>query len=317
MLRWRFRNFQMVTIKPPLDARDLRDAEVLVRFMDLPKLFDLLANSRLLLPQLEHLIEGDPFECSASKSYKHLSRQQLEQHVLLRREYAPNLLTRPDILFFHDWFAPSHSTGSSFNRYVQGLSVLDLRKTAWYLERERLKHDLVCSCWYRGRQESDAMWRIHADRTGVAIFSSVSRMRTAIKCCSVPKIAAHDFKLTLAKVRYDDTTESRRLKPWLIKRKAFQHEQEVRLTCDCPILDSPGLALKVDPALLIQEIIVTPFAANWQSEAIIAMVKSGSFHKIRTRKSEHMRPPKTWSPLSMLRPTVRRANGNSHRKNAR
>ena len=292
LLRWWFHASQTVVVKPDIHAIDLPEDEVLVRYMDLPKLFDILANSRLILPMLGKLIGQDPFECSTAKSYHHFSRVKLEAYVMSRSKYAPNRFN-PHQLPLPD---------SSFEQYVKSLTQAELSKIAWHLERERLKNDLVCSCWYRGRKESDAMWKIYAKPIGVAVFSSVSRMKAAITSYSIPKIASKDFKLTLARVQYGDASETRKLKPWLIKREAFLHEHEARLTCDCPTVNSPGLELKVDPAVLIEKIVITPFAEDWESEAIIAMIKSSSFPKLPLVPSDHMRQPKTAWPSFTRRP---------------
>lgn len=305
LLKWWSDNFHTLTIKPQIDIRALSNDQALVRFMDLPKLCDLLANSRLILPLLGRFIDGDPYECSASKSYKHMHRPQLEDYVLLRRKYAPYLFTHPEV--FYDWFGG----GLPFEKYVQGLTEEDLRRTAWFLERERLKNDLACSCWYKGPQESDAMWRIYANHIGVAVISSVSRMKAGIKSYSIPKVAEKDFKLVLARVHYDDVTESGSSEPWLIKRKAFQHEKEVRLFCDCPIVDSVGLELKVDLASFIERIVITPFAEDWQSEAIRRMIQSGPFPQLSISKSPLMRAPKNSLPFSELCPTLYPAIGRS------
>src|SRR6266851_2833625 len=60
-----------VTVKPPLISGV---GEKLRRFIDLPKLFDLLSNRRVIFPPWRKLITGDPFECFAQRTYTAKSR---------------------------------------------------------------------------------------------------------------------------------------------------------------------------------------------------------------------------------------------------
>jgi hypothetical protein len=50
--QWFQEQFMMVRFKPRVEVRGLSGDPVVWRFMDLPKLFDLLTKSRLLIPQL-------------------------------------------------------------------------------------------------------------------------------------------------------------------------------------------------------------------------------------------------------------------------
>jgi hypothetical protein len=73
---------------------------------------------------------------------------------------------------------------------------------------------------------------------------------------------------------------------------------EVRLYCDWLDVSHRGWELKVDLAALIEEIVVTPFADDWQCQAIIAMIKSSSFKDLKIRQSDHMRLPENAWPSS-------------------
>jgi len=295
--RWYGERFHQVAVKPSIDARGLPDDTPIQRFMDLPKFLDLVAKQRLILPRLKRLMDGDPFECSEAKMYDDFDRTKLQDYILSREQYAPDLFN-PYEYEPPGWHGGGQSSRSRYEHFVRSLTDEHLIDAAWYLERERLKDDLVCGCWYLGRQESDAMWRIYANQIGVSVVSSVSRLKAGIQSCSVPKVCERDFTLTLAEVQYGDRKECGRLPPWLIKRKSFEHEKEVRLYCDCLTVSYRGLELKVDLTALIEEIVVTPFADDWQCQAIIAMIKSSSFKELNIRQSDHMRPPENAWPSS-------------------
>jgi hypothetical protein len=145
------------------------------------------------------------------------------------------------------------------------------------------------------------MWKIYAAQLGVSISSSANRMKSGIKMI-VPKIYAERAELKLAAVRYEDTDKCEDIEPWLIKRKAFTHEKEVRLYCDVPFIFSPQFELEVELSTFIEEIVITPFAAPWQvagiKGAIEALLKDVSAGQIVVRQSKHMRAPQIVWPLA-------------------
>ncbi len=161
---WFGENFERVAVSPEFVLTGVSTDEPLRRFIDLPKLFDMLKNRRLVLPRLKELIRGDPFECRAKKSFDHLDRAALELRARELKEYAPESIQYPPRIL------PPPSFGYSppqFDSEIQQMTLEALKDAVWYLERERLQWDLVCSCWYRGTVESDAMWRIYAPQLGV------------------------------------------------------------------------------------------------------------------------------------------------------
>jgi hypothetical protein len=93
--QWREDNLNKVTVSPKFVLSDISDDETLRRFVNLPKLFDLLNNKQLVLPTLEELIKGDPFECFAKKNFDHLNRAELELRAKHIKEYAPDSSHQP------------------------------------------------------------------------------------------------------------------------------------------------------------------------------------------------------------------------------
>jgi hypothetical protein len=295
-------SFRRVTVSPKLILSGVSDDETLRRFVDLPKLFDTLKNKRLVLPTLGKLITVDPFECFAKKSFDHLNRDELELYAKQLEEYVPESSYRlpyQGVLAF-----PLSEPEPQFDSDIQQMTLDELKDTVWYLERERLKNDLVCSCWHKGTAESDAMWKIYASQLGVSISSSAARMKSGIRMI-VPKIYEEQAELNLAAVHYEDTDKCRAIEPWLIKRKAFEHEKEVRLYCDLPFIFSQ-FELEIELSTFIEEIVITPFAAAWQvagiKGAIEALLKEVGAGQIAVRQSKHMRVPQVvWPPAAKAR----------------
>jgi hypothetical protein len=180
------------------------------------------------------------------------------------------------------------------------MSLDELKEGVWFLERERLKSELVCSCWYKNSVESDAMWKIYASQMGVTISSSAARMESAMKLVA-PKIYQNRTELKLAAIHYEDVDECGNREPWLIKRKAFEHEKEVRLYCDVPFDFGLRFEAHIDVSKFIEEIVITPFAKVWEFQgikaAIEALLKEIGAPQITVRQSKHMRAPEVgWPP---------------------
>lgn len=298
--QWRRENFKKVTVSPKFVLSGVSDDETLRRFVDLPKLFDLLKNKRLVLPTLGNLIKADPFECYAKKSFDHLTRDELVLRSKQLEEYVPQSDYYP--LFYPNPFGlPVSRKETRFDDDIQQMTIEELRDAVWYLERERLKNDLVCSCWHKGTVESDAMWKIYASQLGVSINSSAARMKSGVKMI-LPQIYAAQAELNLATVHYEtDTNTCQGIEPWLVKRRAFEHEKEVRLYCDVPFVFGTKLILEIEIPTFIEEIVITPFAATWQAVgikgAIEALLKEVGAGEVPVRQSRHMHAPQiVWPP---------------------
>jgi hypothetical protein len=277
-----------VSIKPPITVQKIDPTETLRRFIDLPKLLDLLLHRRLMLPRLERLMEGDPFECSARRTYDGISREKLLERI-------KNLQTFVEKEY--EAFLSIESRNEYIKRDLDRMSADELRDALWHLEQTKLKQYLRCLCWYQGETDSDAMWKIYAKEIGVAIVTSCDRLTQAVETCNVPKVLEPHFNLTLAAVEYSDSDNCGASEPWLIKRRAFGHEKEARLFAHTPfmVLKQYGFALKIDLEKMIEEIQVTPFA-TWQYDSIKAIIDRLTDGKIKVSQSKHRRAPKSVWP---------------------
>lgn len=286
-------------ITATIDFKDIPPKQPFRRYIDLPKLFDMLANKHLVMPRLRQLAEGDPFECSARKRYDYLEcanpdRPKLEQRAKELWQLAPE----------PDRSLPFRTVLSdSFDKIIQEMPLKELRNALSYLELERLKRDVVCSCWHKGTGESDAMWKIYAAQLGVCIESSRERLESAISI-EKSEVGKPTIQLTMAAVEYSDVKKSGDREPWLVKRNAFRFEEEARLYCDVPFSFGRGLNVPVDLSRLIKEIVITPFAKEWQvpgiQSAIEAVLRDAHVEGIEVRSSEHMRKPETgWPQISL------------------
>jgi hypothetical protein len=151
---------------------------------------------------------------------------------------------------------------------------MDGSKIVGSLRRTGRKRTFI-NCWHMGEHESAAMWRLYLKSDeGVAIQSTVGKLWASIRSDSA------DEQIVLGQVEYIDFGQ-----PWgqndslyLIKRKSFEHEREIRLVREDPMGDpsdeSPsGVALPCDLAAMIEGIRVPPTCEKWFCDVVQATVK--------------------------------------------
>lgn len=152
--------------------------------------------------------------------------------------------------------------------------------------RTRSRFTMV-NCWYEGDHESDAMWKLYSNTPyGLAI-------RTDMRALVGSFVGR--YPNAIARVQYipytDEVMPLGIDTPFLFKRINFEHEREVRVimtqyvtyqhlggdrnrveidfsTNVCEV----GLHYNVEPERLIQEIVVSPYAAPWLLELTRAVV---------------------------------------------
>jgi hypothetical protein len=257
------------------------------RFMDLPKLFDLILNNRLTLTRLGKLIDGDPFECASTKDYGRFSHDDLLKLATELGRDSAIVRSRASTIQYDPMPSWDRSVEIALAEEINSIHPLKLESTVWSWEFERLKSSLKCCCWYGGEKDSDAMWRIYASHLGVAITTSVQRLEQSIRSIAVVgNQIAPTFHISA--VSYDDKV-IKSPRPWLVKREAFIHEQEVRLWTDWY---SFSAHVTVDLSELVESIEITPFAPEWQANTVRAAVQALLGQKsssIPVLISEHMR----------------------------
>ncbi|MGQ0434234.1 MAG: hypothetical protein ACT452_17750 [Microthrixaceae bacterium] len=163
------------------------------------------------------------------------------------------------------------------------------------IERHRMlmtRHTYI-SCWHRNSVESAAMWRLYADRAGIAIISSYRRIRDAVGEISHPSSDTKSiYAGNVEYVSYKDffIPEGNLFDAFMHKRHSYEHEREVRLvTMDIPIRTDPaaedgrsadleapspgGVRVPVKLDQLIEEVRISPSAPPWLHEAVVAVTQ--------------------------------------------
>jgi hypothetical protein len=114
------------------------------------------------------------------------------------------------------------------------------------------------SCWHESRYESEAMWKLYSTSMShaVAIQTTVADAYAALgknPKISIGRVEYVDFETYFADING----------AFWKKRKAFEHEREVRLLLSDRRQLAPGLALPCDIPTLVQSVVVSPKAPDW------------------------------------------------------
>lgn len=241
------------------------------RYTDVPKFVDLLTSRALWLANAEVLAQDDPFEgLPGPFQFPHRMwasinevPEPLRQQILNAPGRDPHLT---DEKVFRGWFMGEE----------QGCIMTRAGRRQYYV-----------SCWHAAEHESAAMWKIYGTPgAGVAVITNGARLESALSACqqdaylgAVSYLDPGSFQI--GRVNAFD--------PLMIKRVSYEYEQEVRLvhwdTSDMhdalehfhwnddtmrfedliedPRPLRPGMSLACDVDVLIERVIVSPFAAPW------------------------------------------------------
>lgn len=174
---------------------------------------------------------------------------------------------------------PAVCTGKTATAYALGDRNEAIRIALQMVDgaRTRSRFTMV-NCWYEGDHESDAMWKLYSGNPyGLAI-------RTDMRALIGSFVGR--YPNAIARVQYipykDEVMPLGIDTPFLFKRINFEHEREVRVIMTqyvtyqhlggdrnrveidfsvdaCEV----GLHYDVEPERLIQEVVVSPYAAPW------------------------------------------------------
>ncbi len=290
-------------MKPKVNIVGVDDSVTIRRFVDLPKAFDLLTLDRLFMPTIDTLRKGDPFECRIPVPVPaHIIRmhgRKLKDRAL---KIADDMLRKP--MNSINRSPPSENERKKCQDEVENCSSDDvLQKFIAAREAKEKSKCIVCNCWHMGSDESDAMWKIYANQHGLQIVSTVGRLRKALTGSywlgkEVRKDPQH---YTIAPIHYTDPINPGRLEefyvqhPWMLKRKSFVHEEELRVfhTLQEEVC-SDGVEVTVNVQELIEKIVLNPFSPPSASLPIYAALEEilkARKLKIEIVESERMNPP--------------------------
>ncbi len=174
---------------------------------------------------------------------------------------------------------PFEGSVPTVNAVLRPIANPDIPKDTLRVFAQHLKESrrfTLISCWHENIHESEAMWGLYArEKDGIAIKTNFDSFKKSFICSE---------EIFIGRVNYVDyknaiIPENNGFYPFLHKRKSFEHEHEVRAISWVRHKDDEtfkklrdeglsGVCYEVDLSLLIQEVIVAPFAADWFMELV-------------------------------------------------
>ena len=243
---------------PPLNT-------VLWRYMDFTKYVSLLEKQALFFARADKL--GDPFE----GSYTKVNEALLPVHM--RR------ILREDV------------SESRIKQLTSG----------WADVNKRTRQSVLINCWHENPYESAAMWKLYSrEEDGIAIKTNFDLFKASFICNQSIYIG----RVNYVDYKSDFIPEGNDLCRYLHKRKSFEHEQEVRAINSRPTDPDDevfrqlsqnrisGTYYEVDLSLLIQKVIVAPFAPDWFFELVKSVTTRYNFNFKVVRSTQADEP--TW-----------------------
>ena len=148
-----------------------------------------------------------------------------------------------------------------------------------------LRRFMLVNCWHENENESDAMWKLYSNiEDGIAIktdFLSLSGSLRGSRGVYIGRINYVDYDTTFI-------PEGDAFRPFMHKRKGFEHEREVRAVIlelspsgsegfiigRQPSVYEVGTYHEVDTSVLIKEVVVPPYAEDWFTELVQATAET-------------------------------------------
>ncbi len=157
---------------------------------------------------------------------------------------------------------------------------------------DEFRKSVNLSSWHMNENESAAMWEICLQSNeGVTIQSTFKRLKDSFNPHKEDEI--HIGKVKYVDYRKDSIPKGNIFNPSLYKRKAFEHERELRAvimkfapqeeTIGKHILYVDpkwfGIHVKTDLNILIDKIVVSPNVPDWFIDLVISIVKKYELNK--------------------------------------
>jgi hypothetical protein len=159
------------------------------------------------------------------------------------------------------------------------------------------------SSWHINENESAAMWKICLQSNeGVAIKSTFHRLKESFHLHTTDAI--HIGKVKYIDYAKDTIPKGTIFNPFLYKRRAFEHEKELRaVLLQAPLQEDTvakhllyvdpkwfGVYVKTDLEILIDTIVVSPSVPDWFIDLVISIVNKYGLQK-KVEQSELSKEP--------------------------
>lgn len=268
------------------------------RYTDLAKFIDLLSSGKLWLTNAEILAADDPYEgTTGAVQFPHRMWRALEEVPEQLRVQILDLCSR----------GTDGTPEAAFKVWFMG-------EEQRCIMTQSGRRDYYINCWHAADHESAAMWKIYASPgAGVAVVTNGARLETAL--------SENNEDFYLGAVRYRDPSSvhiggSNAFDTIMLKRSSYSYEREVRLVhwhmgefhdalanftwndktmrfddiIEDPRPVRPGMSFDCDIDVLIERVIVSPFAPPWY-ESMVERVRERFGHRFPVHRSKLLDAP--------------------------
>lgn len=129
------------------------------------------------------------------------------------------------------------------------------------------RRNYCVNCWHENEGESAAMWQVYSRSDGVAVRSTVKRLKESLH--------NERRRVSISRVHYSSATAPVAA-PLALKRKSFEHEKEVRMWCleaDRANGQENGVYIAVDLEVLLEAVFVSPSTGNWMPQVVQSTIE--------------------------------------------
>ena len=140
--------------------------------------------------------------------------------------------------------------------------------------------------------ESDAMWKLYSsNRQSIAIQSTIGRLKGCFKTKEniyIGQVEYVDYNNYEPSNRILNIGEANTLKTFLLKRKGFEHEKEIRAISNIAYnkhKQEKGILVNIDLSELIETIVISSISEDWFFNLTSNIIKKYSY-KFSVKKSE-------------------------------
>lgn len=254
----------------------LSDEMTLWGYMSIDKLIDLFSKNKLFLTPLSIYQETDPFEGYAPQIVLK------EYHKMINTVFNEGCCAATN-QFNHD----DKRRNLIEDKFKESKEIV----TSMYY---KIMKSCIVNCWYHNDFESEAMWKLYSDSgKGIAIKTNVTSL--------VNSLSENDeLSLRLGKVKYfnffdtnlkhEDCLVDGSTSP-LLKRKEYEHENEVRLYLvpkpeDWYTYESIPFFLDVNVSTLIEEIYISPYVGEPFTSSVYKICELFGIPESKIKKSK-------------------------------
>lgn len=285
-----------MSLKAENVTQNVDKKQKLWRYMTLDRLINLLDTKKLFFTPIKYYASSDPFEGLLPKASLDAiagvlknSQVKLIEDIIKVKDHALSISPLPDEVKSNAVF--------EFEKLKGQIELYPARMESVYFN---LMSCVVVNCWHQNDFESEAMWKLYSDsHKGIAIQTTAESL---VESVIDPRSSAIYFS-EIKYINYDspdlkpgDCVVNGNIGP-LLKRTAFQHENEARLYFSpkkkyinpSEAKPTPEF-VAVDINKLIHKIFISPYASEPFPSSVECVLKMFGISDDKIVRSELLTP---------------------------